>query len=114
LSSDQTLAAVERAVAEGDEADDVLRAAVDVLHRRFDYAAIAFVEEGELVPGPSAGGPAEPAARVPVVFRDATVAELQVSPAPDDSAVLDRVAELIAPHCLVGWDTGGEPWPEST
>jgi hypothetical protein len=113
LSSEELLVAIERVVDEGDEADDVLRAVLDVLHGRFAYAAIAFVEDGELGPGPSVGGPADPAARVPVVFRDVTIAELRVTPAPEDAALLTRVAELIAPHCLVGWDTGGEPWPES-
>jgi putative methionine-R-sulfoxide reductase with GAF domain len=29
---------------------------------------------------------------------------------PDDRAFLERVAQLISPHCLVGWDTGGEAW----
>ena len=29
-----------------------------------------------------------------------------------DDAMLERVATIIAPYCLVGWDTGGdaEPW----
>ena len=27
-----------------------------------------------------------------------------------DREFLERVAQLIAPYCLVGWDTGGEPW----
>ena len=31
-----------------------------------------------------------------------------------DRALLERVAGLIAEHCLVGWDTGGAPWePQS-
>jgi hypothetical protein len=29
---------------------------------------------------------------------------------PEDRAVLERVASLIGPYCLVGWDTGGEAW----
>jgi putative methionine-R-sulfoxide reductase with GAF domain len=28
----------------------------------------------------------------------------------DDRKFLERVAELLSPYCLVGWDTGGEPW----
>ena len=28
----------------------------------------------------------------------------------DDRQFLERVAVLISPYCLVGWDTGGEPW----
>ncbi len=29
---------------------------------------------------------------------------------PDDTESLERVAVLVSGHCLVGWDTGGEPW----
>jgi hypothetical protein len=28
----------------------------------------------------------------------------------EDQALLERVAILISPYCLVGWDTGGEAW----
>ena len=28
----------------------------------------------------------------------------------DDRVFLERVAELVSPYCLVGWDTGGEAW----
>ena len=28
----------------------------------------------------------------------------------DDRGALERIAVLIGGHCLVGWDTGGEPW----
>ena len=28
----------------------------------------------------------------------------------DDRRFLERVALLISPHCLVGWDTRGEAW----
>jgi hypothetical protein len=39
------------------------------------------------------------------------VAELEVAPATDaDRGVLERVATMISPYCLVGWDTGGEKW----
>ena len=27
-----------------------------------------------------------------------------------DRAFLERVALLVSPYCLVGWDTAGEPW----
>jgi hypothetical protein len=37
------------------------------------------------------------------------VAELVVDGC-NDPATLTRVAELISAHCLVGWDTGGQPW----
>jgi len=28
----------------------------------------------------------------------------------EDAAFLGRVAVLVSGHCLVGWDTAGEPW----
>ena len=30
----------------------------------------------------------------------------------EDQAFLERVALLISPYCLVGWDTGGTPWSD--
>src|SRR5204862_3111606 len=94
----------------GGDPDDVLRGVVDVLHDLYPYAAIAFVEEGELAPGPSSGAPREPLHRVDVIFRGVKVAELHVAGADDDAAFLERVADLISPHSLVGWDTGGVGW----
>ena len=87
---------------------------LEVLEGLFPYAAIAFVEAGELAPGPVCGTPAEPLQILPISFRDAKVAELQVAPPAADAeeqAFLERVALLISPHCLVGWDTG-VPWSE--
>ena len=50
---------------------------------------------------------------MPISYDGNVVAELGVV-APDlsaeDRAFLERVAELLAPYCLVGWDTGGEAW----
>jgi hypothetical protein len=112
------LDAIERILNRGGDADDVLRAALDVLGRTFPYAAIAFVEGEELAPGPSAGEATGPVQAFDVSFRDGKVAELRVSPPAadaDEQAFLERVAVLISPHCLVGWDTGGLPWDgEST
>jgi hypothetical protein len=102
---------VEEVVERGGEADDVLRGVVAALHDEgIAWAGIAFVEEGRLELGPSAGGepPAEPA-RQPVEWRGDRVAELQAS-ADADPARLARVAGLIAEYCLVGWDTHGERW----
>ena len=45
---------------------------------------------------------------VPVVYRGERVGELVG--AVDDRAFLERVATLISPYVLVGWDTGGEGW----
>jgi len=108
------LDAVDRILNRGGDADDVLRGVVDTLHGVFAYAAIAFVEDGELAPGgPAVGEAAEPLQAVDVSFRNVKVAELRVAPPAADGeeqAFLERVALLISPHCLVGWDTGGVPW----
>ena len=105
------LGAVEQAL-RGDDPDDVLRAVVTALveHGGCAWAAILFVEDGELVLGPSAGEP-QPAGRaqLPVVFQGDRVAEL-VADGCSDAAFLEQVATLLAPYCLVGWDTGGVPW----
>jgi GAF domain-containing protein len=57
---------------------------------------------------------------VPIVYEGRVVGEIDIdSDAPGafgeaDRAYLERVAVLISPHCLVGWDTGGVPWPDVT
>lgn len=108
------LTAVEEVLAQGGDVDDALRQVVDALHDRGGYAwaGVFFVEEGALTLGPEAGEPAE-ADRllVPVLWEGVKVAELAVDgAAPADLESLERVAELVSGHCLVGWDTGGEPW----
>jgi hypothetical protein len=46
-----------------------------------------------------------------VDYDGSRVAELVVDGAAEaDRASLNRVAQLVSAHCLVGWDTGGEPW----
>jgi hypothetical protein len=107
-----TLEAVERLADEGSEADDVLRAVVELLHERLGaFVRVSFVEDGALVPGPAAGEEAVTTA-VPVRYEGARVADLEVAGTPDaeDHALLERVAEIIAPFALVGWDTGGLGW----
>jgi putative methionine-R-sulfoxide reductase with GAF domain len=53
---------------------------------------------------------------VPIAYEGRVVAEIDIdsdTPAAfgeDDRRVLERVALLISPYCLVGWDTGGEAW----
>jgi GAF domain-containing protein len=53
---------------------------------------------------------------VPIAYEGKVVGEIDIDsdrPAafgPDDREFLERVALLISPHCLVGWDTGGEAW----
>ena len=55
---------------------------------------------------------------VPISYEGRVVGEIDIdSDEPSafgeaDRAFLERVALLISPHCLVGWDTGGVPWPE--
>jgi hypothetical protein len=103
---------IEEIVSRGGDADDALRDVVAALAERYRWAGILFVEEGDLVLGPQAGEPDEAGrTRVPVAFNGDRIAELAVDGAPDgDHGFLERVAELVAPHCLVGWDTGGEDW----
>ncbi|HEY7561070.1 MAG TPA: GAF domain-containing protein [Gaiellaceae bacterium] len=53
---------------------------------------------------------------VPIAYEGRVVGEIDIdsdAPAafgPEDRTLLERVATLISPHCLVGWDTGGAPW----
>jgi L-methionine (R)-S-oxide reductase len=53
---------------------------------------------------------------VPISFQGRVVGEIDIDsdqPAaftPDDQAFLERVATLISPHALIGWDTHGEAW----
>jgi hypothetical protein len=106
------LEAIERILNRGGDADDVLRAVVAVLHERIDdytWVGIYFIEGEQLVLGPSRGERTGEETRVPIAYDGRVVAELAVSEA-DDRAFLDRVALLISPHCLVGWDTQGEAW----
>jgi putative methionine-R-sulfoxide reductase with GAF domain len=111
------LDAVERILNRGGDADDVLRAVVGVLGDRFTHyrwVGISFVENGNLVLGPS-HGTASGGVRLeaPVSFQEHEVARLVVETAVDDvrdPPFLERVATLVSPYCLVGWDTGGEAW----
>ena len=113
---DGALQAIQRILDLGGDADEVLRQVVGVLHRDYSWVGISFVEEGELVLGPAEGRrTAEPLA-VPIAYDGKVVGEIDIDsdrPAafgPEDREFLERVALLISPHCLVGWDTGGEGW----
>jgi hypothetical protein len=103
------------------DADQLLRQAVTLLADGLDatrWVGIAFVEEGALALGPVAGAaPAatdRPALHQAVEYDRATVAELwldtDAEADADDRVFLERVAGLLSPYCLVGWDTGGEAW----
>jgi hypothetical protein len=113
-SASGALEAVEGILSEGGEADDVLRRVVAALHERGGYAwaGVFFVEDGSLALGPEAGAPDEDRrTRVPVIWQGVEVAELAVDGAcPADGPALEQIAAFISGQCLVGWDTGGEPW----
>lgn len=110
--SARALDALERILDSGGEADDVLRAAVAALVEEpgISYAAVAFLEEDELVVGPQSGDPDEQLrASVPVIYQGSRIGELRVD-GDADAELLARVAERISAHVLIGWDTGGERW----
>jgi putative methionine-R-sulfoxide reductase with GAF domain len=107
-----TLEAVRSIVEQGVEADDVLRAVVEsmVSTDGVQWAGVAFIEDDELLLGPSGGAPDESRReRVPVAYDGAAVGELWA-----DGEIrrneLEQIAALIAPYVLIGWDTGGEAW----
>ena len=111
-AADEALEAVERVLEEGGDADEVLRQAVAVLHERLElFVRISFVEQDGLVPGPAAGMPSATAA-FPISFEGSRVAELEVGGdlSAAQRSLLERVAALLSPYALVGWDTGGEEW----
>jgi hypothetical protein len=104
---------IARIVESGADADDILRRVVAALvERGYAWAGIFFVEQNDLVLGPQAGTPDETRRRmIPVIWQGTRVADLAVDDAPEeDRKFLERVAVLVAGHCLVGWDTGGESW----
>jgi hypothetical protein len=115
-----TVEAVERIINREGEADAILRLSVEALAERIAGlrgVALAFVEPAGMAVGPTAGAapPRErPAASESVIYRDSVVAELWIDAAgePDhaDRALLRRLADLLSPYCLVGWDVGGEEW----
>jgi GAF domain-containing protein len=154
------LEAVERILNRGGDADDVLRAVVELLHDRFEHyswVGIYLVEGDQLQLGPWKGpqatdhvripigqgicGAAAASGRtevvddvnadprylacfvstrseivVPIAYEGRVVGEIDIDsdePAAfgeADREFLERVALLISPHCLVGWDTNGEAW----
>jgi hypothetical protein len=107
------LEAIDRVLNRGGDADEVLRDVVAVLHGAYSWVGISFVEEGELVPGPALGEQTAEPTRIPISYENNVVAELGVIADEADAegrVFLERVARLISPYCLVGWDTGGEAW----
>lgn len=55
---------------------------------------------------------------VPIAYEGRVVGEIDIDSdepaafAEADRAFLERVALLVSPHCLVGWDTGGVAWSD--
>jgi hypothetical protein len=96
----------------GGDADDVLRQVVERLGRLYEYAAIEFVEGDRTQLGPEAGTAPPSPERLPVLYEGSPVGVLLVA-ATDaaDRPFLEGIASLISPYVLVGWDTGGLPWP---
>jgi hypothetical protein len=114
-STDARLDAIEQIVRRGGDADEVLRAVVATLQTEagYSWAGIYFVEGSTLALGPHAGAAAAPTTptMTPVTWQGERIAELAIDDAPEeDRKFLERVAVLVADHCLVGWDTGGESW----
>jgi len=106
------LEAVERVLNSGGEADDVLRQVVAILHKRLGrFVRISFVEADSLVPGPAAGDETATTA-FPIAFQGNRVADLEAGGelTEADRDLLERIAILVSPYALVGWDTGGEAW----
>jgi hypothetical protein len=107
------LDAIDQILNRGTDADEVLRDVVAVLHGNYSWVGISFVEEGELVLGPALGEETADPTRIPISYENNVVAELGVVAGElgmEERAFLERVALLISPYCLVGWDTGGEAW----
>ena len=105
--------AIERIVNRESEADEILRQSVATIAKRFDtFCGIRFVEDGGMLDGPSGGAYAEPQAVVPITYDDSSIAEIALGTPleEDDRDTFDRIAKLLSPFCLVGWDTGGEAW----
>ena len=105
-------AVVQQIVAEGGEADDILRASVAALAARpgIAWAGIAFLDDGALDLGPTAGVADESRrTRTPILFQGALVGELWVDGEPS-ATELEHVGALVAQYVLIGWDTGGESW----
>jgi hypothetical protein len=107
-----SLAAIDEILASAGEADEALRAVVGELAAQpgTSWVGIAFVENGELVLGPTAGTPDEARrSLVTLCYKGRSVGELRVD-GDADPALLAAVGERISEHVLLGWDTGGEAW----
>jgi hypothetical protein len=103
---------VELLLSRGGDVDDVLRAVVHALVERGGarWSGILFAEGDDFVLGPQAGHPDESKRLyVPVIY-DGEQIGILVADRARSVSLLERVAELISAHVLLGWDTGGERW----
>jgi hypothetical protein len=103
---------VDRILAERGDADDALRAVVHTIVDRggAHWVGILFAEGEDFVLGPQAGEPDErKRLYIPVVYDGAQIGVL-VADRARSVETLERVAELVSEHVLIGWDTGGEAW----
>ena len=110
--SEDVLEALDRILGADGEPDDALREAVSVLAAEpgIAWAGIAFLDEGMLVLGPTAGSPDESQrVSVPIAFHDSRVGELWID-GRADRALLERFAARLSDLVLIGWDTRGEAW----
>jgi len=104
--------ALERVVGAGTDSAEILRTAVATLASEpgISWAGVAFLENGDLTAGPSAGVPDEARrTSVPISFRGAFVGELSAD-GDVETGLLERIATLIASYVLTGWETGGADW----
>ncbi len=105
--------AIERIINRESEADEILRQSVATIAKRFEtFCGIRFVEDGGMIDGPSGGDYAEPQSVVSITYDDSSIAEIALGMPleEEDRDAFDRIAKLLSPFCLVGWDTGGEAW----
>jgi putative methionine-R-sulfoxide reductase with GAF domain len=110
--SAEVLEALDRILEGGGEPDDVLREAVQALADSpgITWAGIAFLDQGTLVLGPTAGEPGmSQQVSVPIAFQGSDVGELRID-GRAERAFLERAAILLSGHVLIGWDTRGEAW----
>jgi putative methionine-R-sulfoxide reductase with GAF domain len=111
---------LDRILERGGDADDVLREVVSFLHDRFEHyswVGIYLVDDVGADPRYLACFPSTRSEIVvPISFEGRVVGEIDIDSderaafGEGDREFLERVAALISPHCLVGWDTGGERW----
>ncbi len=107
------VAAVEAIIEDAEEADQLLLGVIAEMAERFGTGVgIRFVEDGVFTDGPWAGPAGTPGTELPILYDGDLVAELVTLLTVDDTsrATWERVAALISPYCLVGWDIGGEDW----